>query len=529
MKKNIHKEVETTYLKTETAKKIEFFLSFVLTIMVVSMLIMFVVNSMLFTGYNGLDNNEKILFKKDNIVLNIVGFILLCIIYYVLYKLINVVVKKIGINIVIGVIMVFSLFIGIYWIRHIYSKPMADSYSICEAAVNIRNGNYSDFIKNGYMSIYPHQLGMLTLMRVIFKFFGLNNWYVFQYLNAFAVPFIILSGTKITYEITKSRRAEIIALLMLFLFSPLYFYTSYTYNDELSLALMLMSTWCILIFIRKPKIIIGIFAIMFMSVAVLLRHNSFIALIAAVIILTIVAITRKKWENICLAAGMIFVCSITIWGNSKIYEKYYTPDAFALPKTAYVAMGQLESELGPGWYGMYFIHVILKSQGDVEKERELIHNDIIYRSKYFLEHPKYTLNFYTRKINSQWNVPLYQGIAMNNCFEKPYEGAVKLMYSDTILRKSVEEYCNIFHLAVMIMTLIYIIILTANKKGIEKYILYVAVLGGFLFSILWEAKARYVFPYFVMLIPYTSAGLECIYIKIETFISNMVKSKETAR
>lgn len=96
---------------------------------------------------------------------------------------------------IIASFMVVSLLMGIYWIRHIYSVPVSDSLSVSNTAINIRDGNYEDFGKNGYISVHPNQLGLLTLMRIVYKIFGQNNWYAFQYLNAISVPLIILSGT----------------------------------------------------------------------------------------------------------------------------------------------------------------------------------------------------------------------------------------------------------------------------------------------------------------------------------------------
>lgn len=43
---------------------------------------------------------------------------------------------------------------------------------------------------------------------------------------------------------------------------------------------------------------------------------------------------------------------------------------------------------------------------------------------------------------------------------------------------------------------------------VEKYALLIGVYGGFLFSLLWETKARYVFPYLLFLLPYAAAGIE---------------------
>ena len=56
-----------------------------------------------------------------------------------------------------------------------------------------------------------------------------------------------------------------------------------------------------------------------------------------------------------------------------------------------------------------------------------------------------------------------------------------------------------------------VLFLLAEKRRqwttIENYILLICVFGGFLFSLMWEAKTRYVFPYFIAMIPYGAAGV----------------------
>lgn len=46
-----------------------------------------------------------------------------------------------------------------------------------------------------------------------------------------------------------------------------------------------------------------------------------------------------------------------------------------------------------------------------------------------------------------------------------------------------------------------------KKKRLEDYLIPVVLVGGFLFSLLWEAKPRYVYPYFVILLPYATVGI----------------------
>ena len=50
-----------------------------------------------------------------------------------------------------------------------------------------------------------------------------------------------------------------------------------------------------------------------------------------------------------------------------------------------------------------------------------------------------------------------------------------------------------------------------DKKGIEYYAMLIAAFGGFLLSCVWESKARYIFPYFIIMIPFYAFGAKLMY------------------
>ena len=60
-------------------------------------------------------------------------------------------------------------------------------------------------------------------------------------------------------------------------------------------------------------------------------------------------------------------------------------------------------------------------------------------------------------------------------------------------------------------------------SNIENYLLLIGVFGGFLFTLIWEAKTRYAFPYYILMIPYAAIGIDLLLKKINETISKKVR------
>ena len=74
-------------------------------------------------------------------------------------------------------------------------------------------------------------------------------------------------------------------------------------------------------------------------------------------------------------------------------------------------------------------------------------------------------------------------------------------------KQALESFMDCYQLLVYGSILFLLIYRRKEKRGLEWYTLLIAVIGGVLFHELWEAKSRYVLPYFVMMIPMAAAGL----------------------
>jgi hypothetical protein len=115
--------------------------------------------------------------------------------------------------------------------------------------------------------------------------------------------------------------------------------------------------------------------------------------------------------------------------------------------------------------------------------------------------PKVGVNFYMRKVTQQWNAPMYQSIVMNHNVDGKQGKFAEWLYSPEKSWKYLEAWMNIHQLIAYISILIWLIQRWKNPGKMQNYLIYIAIFGGFLFSIIWEAKTRYIFPYYVMMLP----------------------------
>lgn len=119
-------------------------------------------------------------------------------------------------------------------------------------------------------------------------------------------------------------------------------------------------------------------------------------------------------------------------------------------------------------------------------------------------------DFYKEKIQEQWNEPTFCSLVMTATFEEPPSGIVeRLYYGDwqQRYRDYMNRYVTVLYLGVILCCGAGL----ARRADILQCMLLIGVIGGFLFSILWEAKSRYVLPYIVLLIPYMALGISTVH------------------
>ena len=149
---------------------------------------------------------------------------------------------------------------------------------------------------------------------------------------------------------------------------------------------------------------------------------------------------------------------------------------------------------------------------------------------------------------------LFGSIVNTNAFENDTTGVtIRKIYSAE-LGDYVTEYCNrytfvvyaLFFAYAVLLILHHVRLLLRNRKNqdsgqentvfatrdpddagktefaVMDYFYIIYFIGGFLFSLLWEAKPRYVFPYFYICLPLAAVSLYRITTFLTTWISRLL-------
>jgi uncharacterized membrane protein len=464
--------------------------------------------AMCFSWNNRELENEYVYRQNDNIFINIVCLIAGLAIARFAAKIAHKHISHRKMDILAVVVGIICVITSMYWIAISKTTMGADQKEIVQYAVQLMNGDTSSLLKGGYLGMHRHQLGIVTFMRVFFSVFGEGNYKAFQYMSACMVFVIVYAGYKIIDAISgKNSEAAAVYLLFMLFCVPMYGYTPFVYGEIISTAFAMLGTWVFLSTLEKFRCRKLVLLALDCGFMLLLRRNTVIIAIAFLVVIIVKAINRPEWKIILTGVAVIAGLIISQTLVNAIYSSYIPKDSEEMPAILYVAMGTRDTAGDePGWYDCYNLLVFRENEYNAEASSAAAVETI----KNFLgtckASPMYAIRFYALKINTQWNVPMYQCLAMNNAFYEEPEGLAWEIYfngKDVYL----ENFMNIYQLLIYGGVVLLLIYMRKKWVKIENYVLLIGVYGGFLFSLIWEAKPRYVFPYFIMMIPYAAIGL----------------------
>lgn len=466
--------------------------------------------SFMFSYYNKTLKDEHVFMHKDSIIINIISIIVILAIYKVIDRCITKYYNKVNITLIALVASFIGLVISAYWVYSSGTSPDWDQLYVCQAAMQINEGDYSSLQPGGYIALCPQNLGLVSVLRIVFKIFGPGHYIAFQCLSGGFVFIIIYELYEISSLLAPNEKnAQCFCLILSLLCIPMYIYTVYVYGEILSIGFCVISIAYFIKSLRSNSVINIIIFSLSIGIAVVIRMNSIILAIAMFIVLCINGLKKNNRVLIVLIALVIGVFGINI-AHRGMYKSIYPDNAKAIPNLLYISMGMNDdiSWYGAGWYDQSNMNTFQNVNYDVDKANEIAINRIEGFLQKCSTNPQWALDFYNRKIQTQWNTPMYQCLALNANTPRRQTEFTKKIYGSKQIQNILDKYMNVYQLIVYVSCLILLVIkLKEKNKYTENYIGILMIIGGFLFSIIWEAKARYILPYFIVMIPYSALGI----------------------
>lgn len=434
--------------------------------------------------------------------------------------------------IIIGILLLIYIIIGIIWVVLRDATPIADSMRVYEAATDIFKGR--DLTSVRYFELNPQNLSISFFFSLLFMIFHSNNLWIIKIANILANCFTVIGLYFITkllkkdYDINETK-----SLVLSLTYIPIILLVNFIYGDIISLPFSIFSIYFTMKYGKENKSHYLLISAFLMMIAVILRMNNLILVIASILYLILnLQLKEKKIDKkekikkigIKLTLMLVFIVISLVPSKiltATLQAQYNLDKKREIPATRYIAMGMQEGTRANGWYN--------SETGDIaHTEKKINHkqyNDMIKeRITYFTNHIPYAIKFYVKKIASMWTEPLQESIWQNLSFNFESLNKNKTFSKDKIaaLEKTDAKILNnekitqLYLKAIIFIifgTVILFIIQNRKKISNEAILLLLVFLGGFFFHILWEGKSRYIIPYLIILIPLASIKVKKIKIK----------------
>lgn len=463
--------------------------------------------------------DEHLEFRYDDIALNIVILLLFVAVVVILGKCTDIL-NKINLKAATVVLAVYVFAVSLWWVLSVSSGLGADSAIILGAAKQLSQNDFTSFHSSyayynnySYFQFYPFQLGYVLLGEIVYRIFGTNDWFVLEFMNVLALTALCVALVKLVWLMFKRKSVTLITIVALAGCFQAIFFTTFSYGNLLGLA---SGAWAMVfaaLYIQKEKKLYVIPCSVLMALSVIFKYNNLIIVAAIAIVLLLHAVSKRRLFSVI---ALLIVCIAGIGGNSAVIKSYELRSGVQLSggvsQTLYLSMGLNESDRCPGWYNGEAMEMYRDSGLNITAAEQEAKKKINSRLSEMFSDPTHLQKFLSEKMFSQWNEPTYESVWISEVKNhiNPVGSFGKFIYSDS--GKSVTDaYFNFYQQIIFFGFTVAMIAMLHKKLNLVGILPAIAIMGGFLYHMLFEAKSQYVLTYFILMIPYAAYGFYCVY------------------
>ena len=399
--------------------------------------------------------------------------------------------------------------------------------------------NVSDMLDGTlYFAQYPYNLVAGLYFLTITRIFGDLAPVAFQISSAICNIGSIVALAFIFAALEKSNSKRVACVIMLCLCLPNLLYSGLLYCNQVGLFFVLCYVLFNILAMKsnerdKQRRYISISFLPLMLVCWI--KSTFIIIGIAVIVCWVLYALRKSTlksagvASICCILLLVANATATIPKSAMESEIGYHCGE-GTPTNAFIAMG-LQHEYNiwanhPGWWNRYNNEIFEQTNGNYSEMEKLAAQSIQERANYFLTNPKGAASFFKEKLSSEWCAADFGAAyysSLNQHVEQNGE-VVKFMCKNSEGNMSsasaaakgfvdaINPFMHAHMLFVYVFSCVACIALFKRRKQVEVFELVLPCIFavGFFVYVLWEAKAQYALPFFMVLIPMSILGFSSL-------------------
>ncbi len=468
-------------------------------------------------GYDTIVNRlkvelESVIYYNDNLFLNLFFLVICMLVCFILIPRL----KKIPLWAEVLFIGAWTVILGTIWVNSSQTAPSEDSWRVTEAAWRFSQDNF-DMMTEPYYRNYSFQLGYVFFNEILIRFqrlFGeIENLLFLEIYNVLFLAVTNIVIVLINDAVFSDKRVRHLTVVLLALSAQPIIFSVFLYGIIPGLMFSLIAVYLEILYLKKNSILCGIFSVLCIAIAVMIKSNYLIVLIAMLAVAFVKMFGRRKFicDIIYIACAALLSMSISP-AIVKHYEKKSGVElGDSVPYVSWIAMGVSESHLAPGWYN--YTKTVSNFEENNYNADEASKDSVKFikeRIKYFRENPQYTNDFFYKKFVSQWNETSYQSIWNN---EVRYQFGEKTGIAKWVCEKGenkVKAYMDIFAQLIFLSVLAGVIACIRNKNLLSA-MLPLIILGGVLYHLISEAKSQYSMPNFILMTGFAAYGVCVLY------------------
>ena len=391
--------------------------------------------------------------------------------------------------------------------------PVGDQLNTTAGAYYCMQGNYSMLCSGGYIGMYQQQKGFMFLYEILFHIFGEFCYGVAKQFHVFFMILTLLSGYGFVKNLSSRPIYRIIFCMSLLFCMPFYIYLPYIYGDIPAICFNMILFWALSVYRKNCQKRYIVIASLVAALALMCRMHTWIVLIAVAIGMILAAMERWDYKPLVAGLCVILVSAGAIKAVDVMYEyRSGFESGIGIPSILWIAMGLQETDGKAGVYNRYQQTVFEESGFDREIAAQVGREYITERLKEFQNDPPKAKAFYLEKMRSQWLEPLFESLAATDTFEdgKEVAGWINHLYYGRlhdIIWKIANYYQSFVYMALLLAIIGRFLQFRKEAGNSIGWIPEITIIGGFLFSLIWENQNRYCFPYFIFMLVYAPEGI----------------------